>query len=135
MIRPVHDRPLLPGTLENLFYPPRRGEYVYFERAAAVPFLTAGGAGRPDEPGLRDVAKAGWAADASMLGYARNGQERMTDAELRDNFRRGGLEVQTIGEDDADWNAPGTQAVFAAGPEFAFLVFRGTERDDPEDVA
>jgi len=135
MIKPVHVRPLLPGTLQNLFYPPRRDEYRYFERALAVPFVSPEDA-RSSESliGARNIAKAAWAADASMLAYARYGQDRMTDDDLRVNFRNGDLEIQTIGQDDADWNAPGTQAVFTWSDEFAILAFRGTERDDPHDI-
>jgi len=135
MIKPVHDRQLLPGTLQNLFYPPRRGEYTYFERALQVPFVV------PEDASFsgtlistRNIAKAAWAADASMLAYARYGQDRMTDDDLRGNFRNGGLKIQTIGENDSDWNAPGTQAVFALSNDFAILAFRGTERDDPHEV-
>ena len=136
MIQPKHDRALLPGTLQNLFYPPRRGEYTYFERARVVPFP------RPEDTDLssetaissQSVVKAAWAADAAMLAYARYGEQRMTESELRENFRHGGLKIQTIGENDADWNAPGTQAVFASSDEFAILAFRGTERDDFHDL-
>jgi hypothetical protein len=61
MIPPLRHTLLLPGTLQNLFYPPR--EYVYFARASEVPFASAG-----------VVAKAAWAADGAMLAYARYGE-------------------------------------------------------------
>ena len=121
MNSPIRHTALLPGNLQNLFYPPR--EYTYFKRAAEIPFVT----GSP-------IAKAAWAADASMLAYARFGQTRMKDSDLDENFRRGGLQYTKIGGSPADWNAPGTQAVFASCDGFAILAFRGTERDDPADL-
>jgi len=121
MIPPLRHTPLLPGTLQNLFYPPR--EYVYFARASEVPFASAGA-----------VAKAAWAADGAMLAYARYGENRMIDADLDANFGRAGLAYEKIGGTTADWNAPGTQAIFASGADFAMCAFRGTERDDPDDL-
>jgi hypothetical protein len=119
---PLRHTPLLPGTLQNLFYPPR--QYTYFARAAELPFQT----GDP-------IRKAAWAADAAMLAYARYGERRMTDAELDANFDRAGLTYEKIGPTPADWNAPGTQAIFASCADFALCAFRGTERDDPNDFA
>jgi Lipase (class 3) len=121
MIAPLRHTELLPGTLQNLFYPP--GQYVYFERAADVPFQTA-----------KTIEKAAWAADAAMLAYARYGQVRMQDAQLDDNFARAGLAYEKIGGTPTNWNAPGTQAIFAGCSDFAFMAFRGTERDDPDDL-
>ena len=121
MITPLRHTPLLPGTLQNLFYPPR--EYLYFKRAGEVPFQ------RADQTG-----KAAWTADAAMLVYARYGARPMTPAELDDNFRRAGLTYETIGGNPADWNAPGTQAIFATCGDFALCTFRGTEKDDPADI-
>jgi hypothetical protein len=123
MITPLRHTPLLPGTLQNLFYPPREYEYVYFRRAGEVPFQKA------DQTG-----KAAWAADAAMLAYARYGARPMTPAELDDNFRRAGLACEKIGGAPANWNAPGTQAIFASCADFALCTFRGTEKDDPEDI-
>jgi hypothetical protein len=123
MITPLTHTPLLPGTLQNLFYPPLKDEYTYFKRAGEVPFKNAD-----------SVAKAAWAADSAMLAYARYGERRMTDAELDDNFRRAGLAYEKIGGTTADWNAPGTQAVFASCDDFALCSFRGTEKDDPDDL-
>jgi Lipase (class 3) len=112
---------LLPGTLKNLFYPPEKAEYTYFQRAGDFPFLNA-----------NNIVQGCWAADAAMLSYARYGCRRMEDDELKENLARGGLELQkTIGVDPDNWNAPGTQAFFATGPDFAVLAFRGTEVDDP----
>jgi hypothetical protein len=123
MITPLRHTPLLPGTLQNLYYPPLEGDYVYFARAAEVPFQTAG-----------TIAKAAWAADAAMLAYARYGSVRMVDAELDANFGRAGLTYEKIGGTAADWNAPGTQAIFASCDDFAICTFRGTEKDDPDDL-
>lgn len=117
---PLRHTPLLPGTLQNLFYPPQ--QYVYFARAAELPFQNGD-----------TVRKAAWAADAAMLAYARYGEKRMTDAELDQNFDRARLKYEKIGGTPADWNAPGTQAVFATCSDFALCAFRGTERDDPAD--
>ena len=62
MITPFRTTSSLPGTLKNLFYPPEQGEYTYFARAKQSPFV-----------GGSAVVKAAWAADASMLSYARYG--------------------------------------------------------------
>jgi len=125
-IQPHDPRPLLPGTLQNLFFPPER--YNYFERAAERPFLS------PD-PVFGPLIRAAWAADASMLGYARYGKVRMTEAELEACLHGGGLQLRAlIGENGKDWNASGTQAYFAIGKGFAVLAFRGTEADDPQDL-
>jgi hypothetical protein len=121
MTIPLRHTPLLPGTLQNLFYPP--DHYTYFERAADVPFPTASA-----------ITKAAWAADASVLAYGRYGQRLMTDAELDENFARANLKWIKIGGTPANWNSPGTQAAFAYRDDFAILAFRGTERDDPEDL-
>ena len=118
MISPNKHTELLPGTLKNLFYPPERIEYTYFARASERPFRNGGA-----------IVTAAWAADASMLAYARYGSTRMTDSDLAANFGRAGLECVKIG----DWNAPGTQAVFASCDQFAILAFRGTEIDDTKD--
>jgi hypothetical protein len=123
MLTPLRHTPLLPGTLQNLFYPPREDKYTYFQRAAELPFQEA------DVP-----RKSAWAADAAVLAYARYGQRRMTDAELDANFDRAGLTYEKIGGTPTNWNAPGTQAVFASCADFAVCAFRGTERDDPNDL-
>jgi hypothetical protein len=119
---PLRHTPLLPGTLQNLFYPPQ--QYVYFARSAKLPFESGD-----------TIRKAAWAADAAMLAYARYGERRMTDAELDANFDRAGLTYEKIGPTPANWNAPGTQAIFASCDDFALCAFRGTERDDPNDFA
>jgi len=113
---------LLPGTLKNLFYPPEREEFTYFERAGECGYANGSA-----------IVKAAWAADAAMLAYARYGAQRMDDDDLDANFRRAGLGYQKIGGTAGTWNAPGTQAVFASCDQFAILAFRGTEIDDPKD--
>jgi hypothetical protein len=122
-IAPLRHTNLLPGTLKNLFYPPEAAEFTYFARAGEVPFTTG-----------TAIAKAAWSADASLLVYARYGETRMNDNDLDAHFGRAGLRYQKIGGTAADWNAPGTQAVFAWCDDFAILAFRGTEADDPDDV-
>lgn len=123
-IQPQRHTPLLKGSLKNLFFPPERNEYSYFSDTAAFPFATS-----------RDVVKAAWAADASMLCYSRYGVQRMTDQEFEQNLAAGRLTlVKKVGEDPIDWNAPGTQAFFATGNGFAILAFRGTEADDPQNL-
>jgi hypothetical protein len=117
--------PLLPGTLKNVFFPPEKDQYTYFASARQYPFTR-------DAP---PIVKAAWAADASMLCYARYGETRMTDNELAQNLARGGLALRAqIGGTIGDWNAPGTQAFFATSDDFAILAFRGTEIDDPADA-
>lgn len=120
MVQPLRHTPLLPGTLQNLFYPP--AQYEYFARASELSFQ-----------GANPIAKAAIAADMAMLAYARYGERRMTDEELETNFKRAGLTWRKIGGTPADWNAHGTQAVFASCPDYAICAFRGTEKDDPED--
>jgi hypothetical protein len=123
-IAPKRHTPLLKGSLKNVFYPPEKGEYQYFSRARECPFATSG-----------PVVKAAWAADATILAYARYGTELMTDDEFRGNLAAGGLELRAkIGENPSQWNALGTQAYFAAGDGFAILAFRGTDIDDPDNL-
>lgn len=117
MIKPLRKTELLPGTMQNLYYPPR--DYTYFARADELPFAIG-----------NTIVKAAWAADASMLAYGRYGATPMTKAQLDDNFGRGGMTYEMIG----DWNAPGTQGNFASGRDFAMVIFRGTEKDDPHDL-
>ena len=120
MLTPLRQTDLLPGTLQNLFYPPDK--YDYFARARECPFANGSA-----------ITKAAWASDASMLAYARYGRDRMTAGDLDTNFQRGGLSYEKIGGTNGDWNAPGTQAVFAWRDQYAILAFRGTEIDDPDD--
>jgi len=119
MITPLRHTELLPGTLKNLFYPPERSEYTYFLRAGDCPFANGS-----------MLVRAAWSAEASMLAYARYAANRMDDGDLDANFGRAGLDYQKIGGSRGNWNAPGTQAVFASCNRFAILAFRGTEIDD-----
>ena len=123
MVEPKRHTPLLTGSLKNLFFPPEKDEYPYFQVAAGHAFPTGG-----------YLAQASWAADAAMLSYARYGARRMTDDELVENVKLAGLTLRAkLGEDPGEWNAPGTQAFFATADDFAILAFRGTEIDDPDD--
>lgn len=124
MIEPKRHTPLLKGSLKNLFFPPEQAEYQYFQRAGENPFAQGD-----------TIVKGAWAADAAMLSYARYGNLRMEDSALERNLALGELTLKAeIGPDPHNWNAPGTQAFFAAGNDFAILAFRGTEIDDPADA-
>jgi len=119
---PIGNRPLPAGTLRYLFFPTE--DYKYFARAKEKPFVDG-----------ETIVKAAWAADAAVLCYARRGSQRMMDNDLVDSLAAGGLTLQAkIGENPNDWNAPGTQAFFATGNNFAILAFRGTEVDDPQNL-
>ena len=120
-VPPVRNRPLLPGTWKNLFYPPERDEYTYFERAGSAPFI-----------GATLVVKAAWAADASMLAHGRFGKSLMPQADFSSFLqqRAGFTGIQRIG----NWSAFGTQGYFSFNNDFAMLAFRGTEADDPLDA-
>ena len=124
MIQPKRHTPLLEGTIRNLVHPPR--SYTYFARARECPF--AGGDW---------VTKAAWAADASMLSYARFGQDLMTGAQLAAEAGRGGFGTTLISArpNDADWNQHGTQVLILSNQSLAIIAFRGTEPDDPLDIA
>jgi hypothetical protein len=106
---------------ENLFYPPRKGHYVYFETVFPSP---AGPA----------AARAAWAADAAMLAYARYGKTRMDEVELAGILHNAGFaEVQTLGDCFVD-GANTARGFFAGNDDFAVLAFRGTEGDNPNDI-
>ena len=76
----------LDPTPENLCFPPKKGDYVYFE----TPPFQAG------EPPTVILSRA---ADASMLAYARFVQQRMTLADLEGILAAAGyLGVQPIGD-------------------------------------
>jgi hypothetical protein len=60
----------LDPTPENLYYPPKRGDYTYFETP-------------PYQLGESPKASLARAADASMLAYARFVQQRMVLADLQ----------------------------------------------------
>ncbi len=107
---------------DNLYYPPARGDYVYFEGPA---FQPASGF---------HFANASWAADASMFSYARYGQQRSNDAEFKGVLRNAGFPIaETIGDCFVD-NASTARGFFAGNDEFAILAFRGTEKDNLRDA-
>jgi Lipase (class 3) len=112
----------LEPTPDNLLYPPKRGDYQYFEAARPTP----GG------PFLVDAA---WAADAAMFAYARYGSTRMQEDEFTVILHDAGFaSVQTFG-DGFVGNACTARGFFAANDQRAVLAFRGTEKDNPYDVA
>jgi hypothetical protein len=118
---------LLPPTWKNLFYPPEKNEYEYFAYSHTHPFLATGVA-----EDLRYRVRAAWAADAAMLSYAHYGADTMPDTEVQSIMNTAGLAgYEPIG----NWKANGTQGLFAWNNDFAILAFRGTERNDPDDVA
>jgi hypothetical protein len=111
----------LPKTWKNLYYPPEKNEYVYFEAGTQYPFTQSAD------------TRAAWAADAAMLAYGRYGQALIPESDFSNILRSAGFaHHQLIG----DWSGgAGTQAFFAYNGGFAILSFRGTERDDPSDSA
>src|ERR1700689_2764295 len=107
---------------DYLYYPPKRGDYVYFD---GPPFDTT--------PGLH-YSTAAWAADAAMFAYARYGQERSTEAEFKGILRNAGFTTpETIGDCFVD-NATTARGFFAGNDSFAILAFRGTEKDNQHDI-
>jgi len=106
----------------NLYYPPRRGDYTYFQ---TPPF-------RPGEPPIVSLSRA---ADASMLAYARFVEQRMVLADLQGILAAAGYSgVQPIGDcfvDDANTG----RGYFAYNDSHALLAFRGTEADNNNDKA
>ena len=107
---------------ENLYYPPERGDYIYFEGPAF------------DVTGGLQYANAAWAADAAMFAYARYGSDRSNQAEFSKVLRDAGFSTTAvIGAGFVD-NASTARGFFAANDSFAILAFRGTEKDNPHDV-
>ena len=107
MMTPKGTRPLLPGTLQNLFFPPKK--YEYFALAGKFPFEN----GDP-------VVRAAWAADASMLSYAHCGSQPMPDVDFRTHLARAGLnDVRKIG----DWTLPEPRASSHRTKNSRFLLF------------
>jgi hypothetical protein len=110
----------LDPTPENLFYPPNRGEYIYFETPAF-------------QPGERPTVSLARAADASMLAYARFGSTRMTPADLEGILTGAGYPVvRPIGDCFVDGARTG-RGYFAQNDSHALLAFRGTEADNNND--
>ena len=107
---------------DNLYYPPKRGDYVYFEGPAFD--IT---------PGFH-YANAAWAADAAMFAYARYVQDRSNDAEFKGILRGAGFTItESIGDCFVD-DASTARGFFAGNDTFAILAFRGTEKDNAHDT-
>ncbi|HEY6389845.1 MAG TPA: lipase family protein [Bryobacteraceae bacterium] len=111
----------LQPTPDNLYYPPAKGDYVYFEG----PAFQSG-------PAFR-FPNASWAADAAMLAYARYKRTRMTEADLNGILGPHFTTRETIGDCFVD-NASTGRGFFAGNGKFAILAFRGTERYNEHDV-
>jgi triacylglycerol lipase len=113
-------RSCLDPTPENLCFPPKRGDYIYFE---TQPF-------RPGEPAAVSLSRA---ADASMLAYARFVKQRMVLADLQGILAGVGYPtVQPIGNCFVDGADTG-RGYFASNDNHAMLAFRGTEADNDND--
>ena len=99
-------------SFSSLFGP--KDDYPYFEHADAFPF-------RP-EASRFDLVNAWWMAELSLLAYVRD--QKLVQGHL---LRAGFPEVQFFDRD-------GTQAFVAHNDAFLAVAFRGTERDELEDV-
>lgn len=116
----LHNLACLEPLPDNLLYPPRRGDYTYFEAPRPV-------------PGGSFLIDAAWAADAAMFAYARYGSTRMQEAEFTGILRAAGFtNVHTFG-DCFVGNACTARGFFASNDERGVLAFRGTEGDNPND--
>jgi triacylglycerol lipase len=112
----------LTATAENLQFPPKKGDYVYFE---GPPFLPNAGF---------HYANAAFAADSSMLAYARYVRTRMNENEFKGILRGAGFTtVETIGDCFVDHGST-ARGFFAGNDSFAIVAFRGTEADNPHDI-
>ena len=112
----------LDPTPKNLCFPPKEGDYIYFE---TPPF-------QPGEPATRSLSRA---ADASMLAYARFVQQRMAFADLQGILTAAGYPgVQPIGDCFVDGANTG-RGYFACNDSHGLLAFRGTEVDNNNDKA
>jgi len=112
----------LNSTPENLFYPPKRGDYIYFETP-------------PYQPGESIQVSLARAADASMLAYARFGPERMVPSDFQGILTRAGYRnSQPIGDCFIGGVNAG-RGYFASSDSHALLAFRGTEADNDYDKA
>src|SRR3978361_1280006 len=120
-------RELLAPTWKNLFYPPERGDYVYFQEASRVSFPE-----RIKDDEKNHLLRAAWMADAAMLAYGRWGPLRMSESDFQDILRAAGFAHHTL---LGNWSESGhgTQGYFAWNARFAVVAFRGTEKDDPTD--
>ncbi|MCU1249921.1 MAG: lipase [Edaphobacter sp.] len=112
----------LDPTPENLFYPPKRGDYIYLETP-------------PYQTGESPKVSLARAADASMLAYARFVQQRMVLADLQGILAAAGYpNSQPIGDCFVDGAHTG-RGYFASNDSHALLAFRGTEADNNNDKA
>jgi len=105
---------LLPDdySFSNLFGP--KIDYSYFEHADAYPF-------RPQARNF-DLVNAWWMSELSLLAYVRD------QGVVQDVLQNAGFaEVRFFDRD-------GTQAFSAYNDAFLVVAFRGTERDELEDV-
>ncbi len=107
---------------DNLFFPPKKADYVYFEAPRR-------------SPGGSYLLNATWAADAAMFAYARYGSTRMQEDEFRSILNHAGFPaVEVLGDCFVD-NAITARGFFAANDDGALLAFRGTEKDNANDAA
>lgn len=111
----------LDPTTANLFYPPIRHDYVYFEG----PRYTSG---------KSLFADAAWAADAAMFAYARYSSARIAEGEYMDILHAAGFPIaEPIGDCFVE-NARAARGFFAANDDFGMLAFRGTEKGNNNDM-
>lgn len=103
----------LKPTLNNLYYPPANGDYVYFETTSGL--------------------NASWAADAAMLAYARYQETRMNAGDLDGILSPHFTTKENIGDCFVD-NASTGRGFFAGNNDFAILAFRGTEKGNNHDL-
>jgi Lipase (class 3) len=106
---------------ENLFFPPKRGDYIYFESPHCA-------------SGVSHLVDAAWAADAAMFAYARYGSTRMQEEEFTNILRSAGFSTVEIFGDCFVDNARTARGFFASNDDRALLAFRGTEKDNAHDV-
>jgi hypothetical protein len=110
----------LDPTPDNLCFPPKKGDYIYFE---TPPF-------QPGEPAPVSLSRA---ADACMLAYARFVRQRMVLSDLQGILTAAGYPtVQPIGACFVDGANTG-RGYFAYNDSHALLAFRGTEADNNND--
>jgi hypothetical protein len=120
MIVPGKEAHYLAPAADNLFFPPAKDGYNYFE----MPGYT------PNEPYVCEVARA---ADAAMLAYARFVRQRMNIDDLKAILDRAGNPlIKPIGDCFVD-NANTARGFFAGNDQHGLLAFRGTEADNATD--
>jgi hypothetical protein len=120
----VSKRPDPPVQWRSVLYP--LPNYPYF---ASPPSF-----GASPVVGNLNVLKAAWMADAAMLAYARSGPDPIPAEQFASILEAAGfVHCDRLG----DWSGgpKGTQAYFAYTGNFAVLAFRGTEKDDWQDLA